>query len=74
MEAMEAIFGRRSIRRYTSQPVPRELITRLLKAGMSAPSAGNQQVWHFVVLDDRKVLDEIPKFHPFSQMLKEAPA
>ncbi len=73
MEAMEAILFRRSIRSYTQQPVSEELINALLEAGMSAPSAGNEQPWHFIVINDRKILDEIPKFHPYSEMLREAP-
>ena len=73
MDAMEAILTRRSIRRYTSQRVSDQLITELLQAATSAPSAANEQPWHFIVIDDHKVLDEIPKFHPYSSMLPEAP-
>jgi len=73
MDAMEAILTRRSIRRYTSKRVPKELTIELLRAAMSAPSASNEQPWHFVVIDDRKILDEIPRFHPYSDMLPEAP-
>jgi len=72
MDAMTAILSRRSIRKYTKKPVPEDLIKELLKAGMNAPSAGNQQPWHFIVINDHQILDEIPKFHPYSQMLKEA--
>ena len=71
---MEAILARRSIRKYTDQPVPDGVIKELLDAAMSAPSAGNQQPWHFVVLRDREILDEVPKFHPHSLMVKEASA
>jgi len=70
---MEAILFRRSIRKYTSQPVSQEVIKELLQAAMSAPSAGNEQPWHFIVIDDRQILNEIPKYHPYSKMLKEAP-
>ena len=73
MDAVEAILSRRSIRKYTSQPVPHELVEDLLKAAMSAPSAGNEQPWHFVVIRDRETLNEIPKFHEYSRMLEEAP-
>ena len=73
MDAIEAILSRRSIRKYTEQRVPERDIKELLEAAMSAPSAGNEQPWQFVVIDDRRTLDEIPKFHPYSQMLKEAP-
>lgn len=69
---MDAIFKRRSIRKYTEQTVPEELIDKILRAGMAAPSAVNEQPWHFVVIQDRAILDEIPKFHPYSKMLKEA--
>jgi len=70
---MDAILSRRSVRRYTAEPVGDEVIKELLEAAMSAPSAGNEQPWQFVVIDDRQILDEIPKFHPHAQMLKEAP-
>ncbi len=73
MDAMEAILTRRSIRRYTSQGISGQLITELLQAAMSAPSAANEQPWHFIVIDDPKVLNEIPRFHPYSSMLPQAP-
>lgn len=73
MDAMEAILTRRSIRKYTKQEVPDSIIREVLEAAMCAPSAGNQQPWHFVVIRDRRILDEIPKVHPHSQMVKEAP-
>ena len=72
MDAIDAILSRRSIRRYTSKPVPEDLLNDLLKAAMSAPSAGNEQPWHFIIITDRKILNEIPGFHPYSHMLKEA--
>ena len=73
MDAMDAILSRRSIRRYTRQSVSDETIKELLEAAMSAPSAGNEQPWHFVVIRERQILNEIPKYHPYSQMLKDAP-
>ena len=73
MDAMEAILTRRSIRKFKSQVVSDDLITQLLKAAMYAPSAGNQQPWHFIVVKDRAFLDEITKIHPYAQMLNEAP-
>ncbi len=72
MEALEAIFTRRSVRLYTPKPVSREAVHEILKAAMCAPSAGNERPWHFIVLTDRSLLDEIPKFHPYSAMLKQA--
>ena len=72
MNSLEAVLSRRSIRKYTDQPVPDEVVKHLLEAAMSAPSANNKQPWHFVVIRDRGLLDAIPTFHPYSGMLKEA--
>ncbi len=72
MDAMEAILTRRSIRKYTKQPVSDEVLKELLEAAMCAPSAGNRQPWCFVIINDRKIMNEIPKYHVYSQMLREA--
>jgi nitroreductase len=47
---MTAIFERRSIRRYQTKPVPREILEKILNAAIQAPSAINAQPWHFVAL------------------------
>lgn len=72
MDVYETILTRRSIRKYKKQPIPEEVIEKLLHAGFCAPSAGNQQPWHFVILDDRKILNVIHTFHPSARMLTEA--
>jgi nitroreductase len=71
---MDAIYTRRSIRKFTAQPVSDALITGFIKAGMNAPSAGNQQPWQFMVITDRRILDEIMTVHPHSSMLAKASA
>jgi len=73
MNVMDAILSRRSVRKYTSQEVSDDVIKELLEAGMSAPSAENERPWHFIVIRDRKILDEIAKFRSGSGMLKDAP-
>jgi len=70
---MQNILGRRSIRKYHPQPIEPEKVRRLLEAAMAAPSAGNQQPWHFVVIDDREVLDRAGEIHQYWAMCKEAP-
>ncbi|HLK57523.1 MAG TPA: nitroreductase [Chthonomonadaceae bacterium] len=50
MEAIEAIYKRRSVRSYTGRPVDKETIQRLLHAAVQAPSARNAQPWAFAVL------------------------
>ncbi len=73
MDAIDAILTRRSIRKYTNEPLPDLVIHELLRTAMSAPSAGNEQPWHFIIIKNRRVLEQIMKIHPYSQMLKEAP-
>jgi nitroreductase len=73
MNTLDAIRTRRSIRAYTDQPVSAESVETLLRAAMSAPSAGNQQPWHFIVVDDRGVLQEIARIHPYAGMAAQAP-
>ncbi|MFO7818675.1 MAG: nitroreductase family protein [Halanaerobacter sp.] len=69
---MEEIFTRRSIRNYTEEEIEEEKIKQLLKAGMAAPSAGNEQPWHFIVIDDNQVMEEIMEFHKYATMLDQA--
>jgi nitroreductase len=69
----DPVLARRSIRRYTSEPVTDDEVERLLRAAMAAPSAGNQQPWQFVVVRDRELLHSIPAVHPYAGMLEQAP-
>ena len=72
MEALDIILTRRSIRQYTNEQIPQEIIDQLLQAAMSAPSARNTQSWQFIVIKDLELLNKIPNFHPYSEMLKTA--
>ncbi|MHB0855956.1 MAG: nitroreductase family protein [Anaerolineae bacterium] len=54
---MEQILGRRSIRKYTAEPVLDEDLVQLLQAAMAAPSASNRRPWEFVVVTDVEVLN-----------------
>ncbi|MFW2366559.1 MAG: nitroreductase family protein [Desulforhopalus sp.] len=71
MEFFEVVNTRRSIRSFTDDPVSEEIVERVLRAAMSAPSAGNQQPWHFVIVRDRKNLEQIPRFHPYAKMVEK---
>lgn len=73
MDTLEAIRTRRSIRRFQQKPVPDAVIEQLLAAAMSAPSARNSQPWHFVVLDDRELLDRASRINPHAWMAAQAP-
>lgn len=73
MDLFDAIHHRRSVRRFLADPIPADVVERLLRAAMAAPSAGNQQPWQFVVIDDRSTLDAVPRFHQHARMLTQAP-
>jgi nitroreductase len=70
---LEAIFARRSIRKYTPDPVNDEDVTKMLRAAMAAPTGGNRKPWHFIVVKDRGTLDRLAENHPYGKMLFEAP-
>jgi len=73
MDILEAILTRRSIRQYQDLPVPEDLIEKLLRAAMSAPSARNGQPWQFVVITDRQILRQVPIINPYATMAEYAP-
>jgi nitroreductase len=72
MDTKDVILTRRSIRKYAKKSIPDTMIKELLEVGVSAPSAGNQQPWQFIVIDDRKILDDLPRVLPNGKMLKDA--
>ncbi len=73
MEVFEAIKSRRSIRKYTKDPVPEGLIVKILDAGRWAPSASNRQPWSFIVLKDEEVRRKIAEATTYGKFLAEAP-
>jgi len=68
----DPVLTRRSIRKYTGEPVADESVERLLRAAMAAPSAGDQRPWQFVVVRDRAMLAAITEVHPYARMLPQA--
>lgn len=72
-ETFHTILERRSIRKYEDRKIPNDLIQDLLRAAMSAPSACNQQPWHFIVVEDKKLLSEISEIHSGYNLLKDSP-
>lgn len=69
----DILFTRRSIRKYRKEPVPEETVEYILRAAMAAPSARNLQPWHFMVINNRVILNKIAEIHPYAKMLLEAP-
>lgn len=71
---LENIMTRTSIRKFKQQPVEDTKIETLLRAGMAAPTSGDMQPWHFVVLKDKKDIEkyaESNKYH--AEDIKKTP-
>lgn len=73
MDALETLLTRRSIRKFTEQTIPDEDVTILLKCAMLAPSARNEQPWHFVVVTNQEVRDKLSRVTPYTHMAANAP-
>ncbi|MBN1266128.1 MAG: nitroreductase family protein [Anaerolineales bacterium] len=74
MDVLEALNTRRSIRSYTDKEISEAVLYDLCKAGMTAPSAGNQQPWHFIVTRNKEIMQRFADFHPYAKMLMQAAA
>ncbi len=61
MDVFKAIRWRRSVRNFSPQKIEREKLLQILEAARIAPSSSNRQAWHFVVIDDPKIIEQIPK-------------
>lgn len=72
MDLFDTIFTRRSIRKYTGEPVSEEQLALILRAGSYAPSAHNKQPWEFVVIRASATLEAIAAGHPYAKMLPKA--
>ena len=70
---LDNIATRTSIRDYEAQPIEKEKIEKMLRAAMAAPTAMNKQPWHFVVVDQRALLDALAGANPYAKMLRKAP-
>ena len=58
-DVFETMENCRAMRRLKPDPVPNELIAKILHAGTCAPSGGNAQKWRFLVLEDRRIKDAV---------------
>jgi nitroreductase len=72
MDVFEAVKKRRSVRAYDSRSISNEILLRILEAGRLAPSAGNVQPWHFVVVSDVEKRRRLAKAR-YAGFLAESP-
>ncbi len=68
---IECIMTRTSVRNYTGEEVNDSIINKILRAGMAAPTAANQQPWQFVVVTDQILKDSITNAFEYTKMVKD---
>lgn len=73
-ETLKTIYNRKSVRNFLDKPVSNSLLTELMKAGMAAPTARNEQPWSFIGVTSRELLNELANRLPYAKMLNHAPA
>ena len=59
MDVFEAVRTVLAVRRYRDKSVPENVIRRIVEAGRLSASAGNQQPWHFIVIDERATIERV---------------
>jgi nitroreductase len=70
---IQIILGRRSIRKFTQDTVDQDIVDILLESAFAAPSAHNRRPCHFIVVQQREVLDKLAEAHDSGKMLHESP-
>jgi|TARA_Y100000310_G_scaffold338859_1_gene429728 nitroreductase len=73
MEVFDAVQTRLTVRQFKSDPVPDDVVMKLLRAGQWAPSSRNLQPWHFIVVRDRDMLRQIGGIATSGSFVSEAP-
>ncbi len=71
-ELIKSIMSRASVRRFTEEPVSDADVDTLLHAAMSAPSAMDYDPWHFVIIHDKAIKQELKAKLPFAKMITDA--
>ncbi|MDP8012197.1 MAG: nitroreductase family protein [Thermoplasmata archaeon] len=72
-DCLNVLFKRRSIRSFKEDPVPDEIIHKILRAAQYAPSSWNRQPWKFIIIKDKQKLKKISSFLPYGKFLSNAP-
>jgi nitroreductase len=72
--SIDIIFARRSIRKFKEQEIEENKLTKIIEAGMAAPSSRNIKPWHLVTITERKTLNRLAEAHPYGKMLFQATA
>ncbi len=73
MEVFDCITRRRTVREFKPDPIPEEVVYKILQAGRWAPSSSNSQPWHFVVVQDRDSLRKLGAIATQGSFIADAP-
>ena len=73
LDAYEAVVTRIEVRQFSPKEVPREVQLKVLNAARMAPSAWNKQPWHFILVDDKKLLADLASVSQTGAYIKDAP-
>jgi len=73
-DIFSVIHERKSVRNYNGNPISKTDLDEIIRAGMAAPTAVNMQPWSFVIVTERKLLDELAAGLPHAKMLTKAGA
>lgn len=73
MEVIDAIFNRRSIRKFKNEKVKDDDIKTILKCAMMAPSACNTRPWEFIVIENEETKKELSMVHKYGKTFLNAP-
>jgi nitroreductase len=70
---MDIALSRMNVRSFADRPVCRDVVRQLLQTAMAAHSAGDERPWHFLVVDDFTIRQQLADIHPYAHMVSQAP-
>ncbi|MBF0209234.1 MAG: nitroreductase family protein [Oligoflexia bacterium] len=73
-DTLSVIHSRKSVRNFTGEEVSKSDLEKIVRAGMAAPSAVNKQPWSFIIVAEKKKIDELKDGLPYAKMLSKAGA
>ncbi len=73
LDIEQAVRKRRAVRAFKPDPIPEDVLVKILEAGRLAPSSKNSQPWHFIVVRDKEKLIELSKMTYTGAFLPDAP-
>lgn len=71
-QLLQLMLNRRSVRKYTGEPIPEDKLKLILQAGLSSATSKNRKPWEFVVVQDKETLQALSKCRVGAGMLEQA--